>query len=100
MLGVKARESHTRKIKTINQRNALDLSCALAAAATTTRSGFNVVAAFGGLSKLEQVKALKAGSDAAVATPGRLIDLVRLKVCAARRRRWLLFFVWLFVCCE
>ena len=36
-------------------------------------------AAFGGLSKYDQVKGLKLGCEVAVCTPGRMIDLV--KVC-------------------
>eukprot|EP00210_Caulerpa_lentillifera_P006804 g6503.t1 len=43
-----------------------------------------VVACFGGLSKYEQVKALKSGSDVVVATPGRLIDLIKAKACSMR----------------
>ena len=41
----------------------------------------SVAACFGGLSKYDQIKALKAGSDAAVATPGRLIDLIKVIIC-------------------
>lgn len=37
-----------------------------------------VAACFGGLSKYEQVKALRSGSDVVVATPGRLIDLIKV----------------------
>ncbi len=33
----------------------------------------------GGVSKWEQVKALKAGCEIVVATPGRLIDIVKAK---------------------
>ena len=38
----------------------------------------SVAALFGGLRKYDQVKALKAGSDAVVATPGRMIDLIKV----------------------
>jgi len=36
-----------------------------------------VAACFGGLRKYDQIKALKSGCDVAVATPGRLIDLLK-----------------------
>jgi superfamily II DNA/RNA helicase len=42
-------------------------------------------AAFGGLQKYAQVKALQAGQEVAVATPGRLIDLVTSKACDFER---------------
>jgi len=42
--------------------------------------GLRAVAAFGGLSKSEQFKALRGGAEVAVATPGRMIDLVKMKV--------------------
>ena len=38
----------------------------------------SVAACFGGLRKYDQIKALKAGSDAVVATPGRMIDLIKV----------------------
>lgn len=41
----------------------------------------SVSACFGGLRKYDQIKALKAGSDVAVATPGRLIDLIKATPC-------------------
>ena len=34
---------------------------------------------YGGISKFEQFKALKKGVDVIVATPGRLIDIIRMK---------------------
>ncbi len=52
-------------------------------------AGLRVVAAFGGLSKYEQVKELRAGSEVAVATPGRLIDLIRAKACTLLRTTYL-----------
>lgn len=42
-------------------------------------------AAFGGLQKHAQVRELQGGSEVAVATPGRLIDLVRSGACDLRR---------------
>ncbi len=39
----------------------------------------------GGVSKWEQVKALKAGAEIVVATPGRLIDIVKAKGTNLRR---------------
>ncbi|KAA0188952.1 hypothetical protein HAZT_HAZT003568 [Hyalella azteca] len=39
----------------------------------------NVVCAYGGGSKWEQSKALEAGAELVVATPGRIIDLVKMK---------------------
>ena len=42
-------------------------------------------AAFGGLQKYAQVKELQAGVEIAVATPGRLIDLVVSKACTLTR---------------
>ncbi|KAF8073162.1 DEAD-box ATP-dependent RNA helicase 24 [Scenedesmus sp. PABB004] len=51
--------------------------------------GLRVVAAFGGLSKYEQFKGLKAGAEAAVATPGRMMDLVKQKACGLSRVTYL-----------
>jgi hypothetical protein len=53
------------------------------------RAGLHVAAAFGGLSKFEQVKELKAGAEVAVATPGRMIDLVKMKACTMTRVTYL-----------
>ncbi len=41
--------------------------------------GLKVGAVYGGMSKFEQFKVLKAGVEAIVATPGRLIDLIKMK---------------------
>ena len=41
--------------------------------------GIRVSAVYGGMSKLEQFKELKAGCEIVVATPGRLIDLLKMK---------------------
>ncbi len=53
--------------------------------------GLRVAAAFGGLSKYEQFKALKGGSEVAVCTPGRMIDLVKMKACSMARVTYLVF---------
>ncbi|KIY92875.1 ATP-dependent RNA helicase DDX42 [Monoraphidium neglectum] len=47
--------------------------------------GLRICAAFGGLSKFDQVKELKAGTEAAVATPGRMIDLIKMRACTLGR---------------
>lgn len=39
----------------------------------------NVVCCYGGGSKWEQSKALEVGAEIVVATPGRMIDLVKMK---------------------
>lgn len=52
-------------------------------------AGLRCVAAFGGLSKMQQVKELKAGCEVAVATPGRMMDLIRMKACATRHVTYL-----------
>lgn len=44
-----------------------------------------VVAAFGGLQKYAQTVELKKGSEVAIATPGRLIELVRSGACPLQR---------------
>jgi ATP-dependent RNA helicase DDX42 len=49
----------------------------------------NVVALHGGVSKWEQQKALKAGCEAVIATPGRLIDLLHTKATNLRRVTYL-----------
>ncbi|KAK9816276.1 hypothetical protein WJX74_010687 [Apatococcus lobatus] len=48
-----------------------------------------ICAAFGGLSKYEQFKDLKGGSEMAVCTPGRLIDLLKMKACSMQRATYL-----------
>ncbi|KAK9804524.1 hypothetical protein WJX73_004516 [Symbiochloris irregularis] len=50
-----------------------------------------VAAAFGGLSKYEQFKDLKGGSEVAVCTPGRMIDLIKMKACTMHRTTFLVF---------
>lgn len=48
-----------------------------------------VCAAFGGLSKQQQFKELRAGAEVAVCTPGRMIDLVKMKACSLQRVTYL-----------
>ena len=50
-----------------------------------------IAAALGGMNKHEQFRDLKGGSEAAVATPGRLIDLLKMGACALRRCTYLVF---------
>ena len=44
-----------------------------------------MAAVLGGMSKHEQFKELRAGADIAVATPGRLMDLITMKACNLHR---------------
>ncbi|WOG91500.1 hypothetical protein DCAR_0310749 [Daucus carota subsp. sativus] len=44
---------------------------------------------YGGMSKLEQFKELKAGGEIVVATPGRLIDLLKMKALTMSRATYL-----------
>lgn len=48
-----------------------------------------MAACFGGLSKYEQLKELRAGSEVMVGTPGRIIDLIKMKACNMRRVTYL-----------
>ncbi len=41
------------------------------------------------MSKFEQFKELKAGCEIAVATPGRMMDLIRMKACTTQRVTYL-----------
>ena len=50
-----------------------------------------IAAALGGMNKHEQFKDLKAGSEAAVATPGRLIDLLQMGALTMKRCTFLVF---------
>ena len=52
-------------------------------------SGLRVAAVYGGVSKTEQVKQLKQGVEVVVATPGRLMDMVRLKATELSRVTYL-----------
>jgi len=49
------------------------------------------VACYGGGSKWEQTKALQQGAEIVVATPGRLVDLVRTKAASLLRVTYLVF---------
>ncbi|CAL0302380.1 unnamed protein product [Lupinus luteus] len=51
--------------------------------------GIRVSAVYGGMSKLEQIKELKAGCEIVVATPGRLIDMLKLKAFTMTRATYL-----------
>ena len=44
-----------------------------------------VVCAYGGGSKWEQSKALEAGAELVVATPGRIIDMIKMKATSLSR---------------
>ncbi|CAN0409400.1 unnamed protein product, partial [Discosporangium mesarthrocarpum] len=51
----------------------------------TKRYGARVCAVFGGAGKWEMQKALKEGPEMVVATPGRLIEMIKLKSTNMRR---------------
>ncbi|KAL7226945.1 hypothetical protein ACSBR1_021920 [Camellia fascicularis] len=51
--------------------------------------GIRVSAVYGGMSKLEQFKELKAGCEIVVATPGRLIDMLKMKALTMFRASYL-----------
>ncbi|RZR84829.1 hypothetical protein BHM03_00011711 [Ensete ventricosum] len=51
--------------------------------------GICVAAVYGGVSKLDQFKELKAGCEIIVATPGRLIDLLKMKAVTMVRATYL-----------
>ncbi|XP_052185755.1 DEAD-box ATP-dependent RNA helicase 24 isoform X2 [Diospyros lotus] len=51
--------------------------------------GIRVSAVYGGMSKLEQFKELKAGCEIVVATPGRLIDMLKMKALKMFRTTYL-----------
>ncbi|WOL04025.1 DEAD-box ATP-dependent RNA helicase 24 [Canna indica] len=51
--------------------------------------GIRVAAVYGGVSKLDQFKELKAGCEIVVATPGRLIDLLKMKALTMFRATYL-----------
>lgn len=53
--------------------------------------GLKVLCVYGGGSRWEQSKAVKEGCDILVATPGRLIDLVKLKAMSLQRVTYLVF---------
>lgn len=51
--------------------------------------GIRVSAVYGGMSKLDQFKELKAGCEIVVATPGRLIDMLKMKALTMMRATYL-----------
>lgn len=51
--------------------------------------GIRVSAVYGGMSKLEQFKELKSGCEIVVATPGRLIDMLKMKALTMSRATYL-----------
>ncbi|KFK37476.1 hypothetical protein AALP_AA4G262200 [Arabis alpina] len=51
--------------------------------------GLRVTAVYGGMSKHEQFKELKAGCEIVVATPGRLIDMIKMKAVTMMRATYL-----------
>ncbi|ERN02145.1 hypothetical protein AMTR_s00045p00182070 [Amborella trichopoda] len=51
--------------------------------------GIRVSGVYGGMSKLEQFKELKAGCEIVVATPGRLIDMLKMKALTMLRATYL-----------
>ncbi|GLT43120.1 hypothetical protein SLA2020_170910 [Shorea laevis] len=51
--------------------------------------GIRASAVYGGMSKLDQFKELKAGCDIVVATPGRLIDMLKMKALTMKRATYL-----------
>ncbi|KAF8401320.1 hypothetical protein HHK36_012254 [Tetracentron sinense] len=52
-------------------------------------NGIRVSAVYGGMSKLDQFKELKAGCEIVVATPGRLIDMLKMKALTMLRATYL-----------
>ncbi|KAL6219583.1 hypothetical protein ACLB2K_007342 [Fragaria x ananassa] len=51
--------------------------------------GIRVSVVYGGMSKLDQFKELKAGCEIVVATPGRLIDMIKIKALTMQRATYL-----------
>ena len=49
----------------------------------------NVVCAYGGGNKWEQSKTFEAGAEIAIATPGRMIDMIKMKVTNLQRVTYL-----------
>ncbi|KAG2693309.1 hypothetical protein I3843_08G085800 [Carya illinoinensis] len=52
-------------------------------------NGIRVSAVYGGMSKFDQLKELKAGCEIVVATPGRLIDMIKMKALTMLRATYL-----------
>eukprot|EP00850_Spirogloea_muscicola_P023698 SM000379S14411 [mRNA] locus=s379:21663:24756:- [translate_table: standard] len=55
----------------------------------TRAHSLRVAGIFGGMSKFEQFKELKAGCEVVIATPGRLIDMLKMKALTMRRTTYL-----------
>ncbi|XP_022948804.1 DEAD-box ATP-dependent RNA helicase 24 isoform X1 [Cucurbita moschata] len=51
--------------------------------------GLRVSAVYGGMSKFDQIKELKAGCEIVVATPGRLIDMIKMKALTMSKATYL-----------
>lgn len=51
--------------------------------------GLQVVCAYGGGNRYEQSKAFDAGAEIAIATPGRMIDMIKMKVTNLERVTYL-----------
>ncbi|KAG0588151.1 hypothetical protein KC19_2G220300 [Ceratodon purpureus] len=51
--------------------------------------GIRISGVYGGMSKFEQFKELKAGCEVVVATPGRLIDMIKMKALTMHRATYL-----------
>ncbi|CAN0537161.1 unnamed protein product, partial [Laminaria digitata] len=52
---------------------------------STLRYGCKVCAVYGGAGKWEMQKALKEGPEIVVATPGRMIEMIKLKATTMQR---------------
>eukprot|EP01117_Protostelium_nocturnum_P009480 TRINITY_DN3379_c0_g1_i2.p1 TRINITY_DN3379_c0_g1~~TRINITY_DN3379_c0_g1_i2.p1 ORF type:complete len:756 (-),score=288.94 TRINITY_DN3379_c0_g1_i2:26-2293(-) len=52
-------------------------------------SGIQTAAVYGGITKMEQIRSLKNGAEIVVATPGRLIDMIKSKACKMNRVTYL-----------
>ena len=52
-------------------------------------TGLQVCPAFGGLRKYDQTRQLKEGVEVVVATPGRLLDLLKEAACTMKRATYL-----------
>ncbi|KAK3256679.1 hypothetical protein CYMTET_34195 [Cymbomonas tetramitiformis] len=51
--------------------------------------GIQVCGVYGGMSKLDQIRQLKSGVEVVVSTPGRLIDMMKVKACNMKRTTYL-----------
>jgi ATP-dependent RNA helicase DDX42 len=55
----------------------------------TKTHGIRCVAIYGGASKGDQWKSLRQGVEIVIATPGRLIDMIKMKACSMNRVSYL-----------